>query len=566
MAISQVVNFNEAANVSIRRSKFKIPSRHLTSFNAGDLVPIYLQEVLPGDTFKMDTSMLVRSTTPLHPTMDNAYLDTFFFFVPSRLVWDNWARFNGESDKAWVQDTTYTIPQLVMEVGDAVESGSIFDYFGVCPKNGQEVSYEFKVNALPFRAYQKIWNDWFRDENLQDAIDINTGDSDDLSYDFNGCNFLMSSGNLKVCKYHDYFTSALPKPQKGADVLIPASGAAPIYTMPLNNSVYSSSVKPTFTNFKTFGEKFDPLEHPDSATGGGTALTGAVSGTSNNGNAVSVGSSGSLIQGMYDPGSSLYANLNAIDITVNNLRLAVQTQKLLERDARGGTRYTEILRSHFGIVSPDARLQRSEYLGGKHIPINMSEIAQTSASAGDNYLGNLAGYSSTASGGHDFTKSFVEHGYLIGLACVRTERTYSQGVEKLFFKKNRLDFYWPVLANIGEQPIYKRELYAGFNEGYDNAVFGYQEAWAEYRYAKNRLSGQFRVGVNGSLASWTYADYYEGVPTLSDGWIKQGKNEVDRTLTLDSSVAPQYFGDFAFNLEAYRPMPIYSIPGYMDHF
>ena len=396
MSISQVVNFNESANVSIRRSKFKIPSRHLTSFNAGDLVPIYLQEVLPGDTFKMDSSMLVRSTTPLHPTMDNAYLDIFFFFVPSRLVWDNWARFNGESDKAWVQDTTYTIPQLVMEVGDAVEPGSVLDYFGVCPKNGQEVSYEFKVNALPFRSYQKIWNDWFRDENLQDAIDINTGDTDDLSYDFNGFNFLNPDGNLRVCKYHDYFTSALPKPQKGADVLIPASGAAPIYTMPLNNTVYGSSVQPHFTNFKTFGEKFDPLTHPDSATGGGTALNGEISTTTNPKPGTTIIGSATYT-GMYDPGSSLYANLNAIDITVNNLRLAVQTQKLLEKDARGGTRYTEILRSHFGIVSPDARLQRSEYLGGKHIPINMAEIAQTSASAGDNYLGNLAGYSSTTS-------------------------------------------------------------------------------------------------------------------------------------------------------------------------
>lgn len=568
----QIVNFNEAANVQIRRSKFKMPSRHLTTLNAGELVPIYCQEVLPGDTFKMNTSMLIRSTTPLHPTMDNAFIDTFYFFVPTRLVWENWARFNGESDTAWAQDTVYSIPQVSTN-NTAIQSGSIFDHFGVFPNNGVATTVTF--NALPFRSYLKIWNDWFRDENLQDAIDIYLGDTEQNANSFNGVNLLTSSGILSSCKYHDYFTSALPKPQKGADVLIPATGAAPIYTMPLNNTVYNSAVKPYFQTFDTTldGEKYDPINAPDNLSPGqrvaGSNFVYSLGSTTPP--ALAAGTSQTnYTQGIFNPGSSLYANLNVVNITVNNLRLAVQTQKLLEKDARGGTRYTEILRSHFGIISPDARLQRSEYLGGKHTPINMAEIAQTSGTqdvtesgtATINYLGDLAGYSSTAETGHDFTKSFVEHGYIIGLATIRTQHTYSQGVEKFWFKKNRLDFYWPVLANIGEQPIYKRELYCSGVSTIDNSVFGYQEAWAEYRYKPNSLSGAFRS----DLISWTYADYYTSAPSLSSSWIKQGKVEVDRTLTLQSSIAPQYFGDFAFDLDAYRPMPIYSIPGYLDHF
>lgn len=554
-------HFSLAPQIEVRRSKFNRNSRTLTTFNVGELTPIYLDEVLPGDTFKLKTSKLVRMTTSVHPTMDNAYLDTYFFYVPTRLLWDHWEQFNGASETAWIQPKEYTIPTFTL-FNVKNEPNSLLDHLGIPTNKGEDTYNKTTRNILPVRAYMKICNDWFRDENLEDEIAYTTEDNNALwtpnhtntAYQING-KYPNENGSLfKAAKFHDYFTSALPGPQKHADVYLPISGDVALKQL----GASPATMAPFFQNFQgTLAQ--------GAITGQSQASTGVINaentgiGTSNN----------NLI--FFNPNGSL--ELQGVQVTVNQLRLLVQTQRLFERDARGGTRYNEILKAHFGVTSPDARLQRSEYLGGKQIPINMTAIAQTSATGTDTTaLGSLAGNSATSDVEDGFIKSFVEHGYIIGLAVVRTEQSYSQGIHRLWNRKDRLDFYWPVLANIGEQPILNQEIYYKPNisdkeeNNINNQIFGYQEAWAEYRYKPNMITGYFRPGILNTLDSWHYGVNLNDTPVLSKAFIEQDVQEVDRTLTITSEVAPQVIGDFYFNCECVRPMPVYSVPGALDHF
>ena len=522
--------FSEAPQANIKRSILGYKHTHKTTFSAGDLVPIFCSEVLPGDTFDINVSSLVRLSTPLHPTMDNLFLDTYFFFVPNRLVWDNWVYFMGENDKAWAQDTDSFVPPYADFGGTndfsssrigAVEDSSILNFLGI-PVFANSSKKSFKATLLDFNCYCRIFNDWFRDENLMDEVPIYKGDGlipasylssyatyilqtfGTSSYYFN-----QDGSCLKASRYHDYFSSSLQAPQKGPDVLIPAGGQV--------------LLDPNYA--------FDPLDpHAPNFVDIAGSFTGSGSVEATAGNSIHIKDSNGVLQGpmAYDPDGSLL--LDGLQITVNNLRLAIQTQKLLEADARGGSRYTELIFTHFGTRSPDARLQRSEYLGGKRTLLNMDEVIQTSESTSTSPLGNLAGRSVTATNESGFVKSFTEHGYVLGLAVVRNSRTYSQGIARRYSRFNRLDYYWPVLANIGEQAIKNKEIFIpGSSESVDpDDVFGYQEAWAEYRYTPDRVSGKFSPDASQSLISWTYADKYTTTPSLSSSWVAQGYSEVAR--------------------------------------
>lgn len=564
--------FAQAPQVDIQRSTFDRSSGHKTTFNAGKLVPIYVDEVLPGDTFEMTTSAIIRGSTPIFPVMDNANLDIYYFFVPNRLVWDHWKEFNGENTTSkWEQTVEYSIPQIAPPLSTGTEpvtgweKGTLADYMGIPTKVGPGASQtnpEWTVNHLPFRAYCLIWNEWFRDQNLQDPVLIDTGDSQTngrhLIPEGNSITFehqaaLQGANLLPVNKYFDYFTGALPEPQKGPDVLLPLGNTAPVITNQMPNKIlpqYGVTFKSDqFTevgkthnlSIKVTGEKYGQMVADNSAV---TTLE-ATRAVPNN----------------------LIADLgNATAATINELRLAFQLQKLYERDARGGTRYIEIIKSHFGVTSPDARLQRPEYLGGERIPINIDQVIQTSGTMeGTTPQGNTGAYSLTGNQGSYFKHSFVEHGYVLGLACVRTEHTYQQGLEKIWNRKNRFDFYWPALANIGEQAILNKEIYLQEVKSINEEAFGYQEAWAEYRYKPSRVSSAFRSNVTGSLDAWHYADYYEALPVLSAEWIEETYKNVDRTLAVQSTLEDQYIADFWFKCTCTRPMPIYSIPGLIDH-
>lgn len=565
--------FAQAPQVDIQRSTFDRSSGHKTTFNAGKLVPIYVDEVLPGDTFEMKTSAIIRGSTPIFPVMDNANLDIYFFFVPNRLVWDHWKEFNGENTTSkWEQTVEYSIPQMAPPLSTGTqpaagwEKGTLADYMGVPTEVGPGASQtnpEWTVNHLPFRAYCLIWNEWFRDQNLQDPVLIDKGDSqtngrhlipEGNSITFENQAALQGANLLPVNKYFDYFTGALPEPQKGPDVLLPLGQTAPVITMTEDIAQITSAN----TGMRFISESPINAQHKMAinATGNGKG----------NGVLIETSASGSPSEGKLIP-TNLYANLNeATSATINELRLAFQLQKLYERDARGGTRYIEIIKSHFGVTSPDARLQRPEYLGGERIPINIDQVIQTSGTMeGTTPQGNTGAYSLTGNQGSYFKHSFVEHGYVLGLACVRTEHTYQQGLEKIWNRKNRFDFYWPALANIGEQAILNKEIYLQASKATNEEAFGYQEAWAEYRYKPSRVSSAFRSNVTGSLDAWHYADYYDALPKLSAEWVQETYKNVDRTLAVQSTLEDQYIADFWFKCKCTRPMPIYSIPGLIDH-
>lgn len=566
--------FAQAPQVDIQRSTFDRSSGHKTTFNAGKLVPIYVDEVLPGDTFEMKTSAIIRGSTPIFPVMDNANLDIYFFFVPNRLVWDHWKEFNGENTTSkWEQTVEYSIPQMAPPLSTGTkpsagwEKGTLADYMGIPTGVGPGASQtnpEYTVNHLPFRAYCLIWNEWFRDQNLQDPVLIDKGDSqtngrhlipEGNSITFENQAALQGANLLPVNKYFDYFTGALPEPQKGPDVLLPLGQTAPVITMTEDIAGVTSAN----TEMRFISESPIRAQHKMAinATGNGKG----------NGVLIETAASGSPSEGKLIP-TNLYANLTeATSATINELRLAFQLQKLYERDARGGTRYIEIIKSHFGVTSPDARLQRPEYLGGERIPINIDQVIQTSGTMeGTTPQGNTGAYSLTGNQGSYFKHSFVEHGYVLGLACVRTEHTYQQGLEKIWNRKNRFDFYWPALANIGEQAILNKEIYLQDSKAMNEEAFGYQEAWAEYRYKPSRVSSAFRSNIaNGSLDAWHYADYYEAMPKLSAEWVQETYKNVDRTLAVQSTLEDQYIADFWFKCKCTRPMPIYSIPGLIDH-
>lgn len=553
-------------NIDIQRSSFTRPHSVKTSFNVGDIVPFYLdQDVLPGDTFQLDTSKVVRMQTLLTPIMDNIYLDTYYFFVPNRLVWKHWKEFMGENTQsAWLPEVEYTVPQLKSPDTTGFAVGTIADYLGV-PTGVPNLS----MSALPFRAYALIMNEWFRDENLTDPLVI--PDDETTVTGVNTGNYItdVAKGGLpfKAAKLHDYFTSALPAPQKGPSVEIPVADVGNLPVVPLTDFVNNSDVGSSLRwSYQNGGSPYD--------------------GSANNTVRIGIGNYNGVIDTNYSGGTQSYSgngsiypsNLWALQdgsaaaTTINQLRTAFQIQRYYERLARGGSRYIEMIKSFFNVTSPDARLQRPEYLGGNRIPININQVIQSSET-GSTPLGDTAAFSLTTDRHSDFTRSFTEHGIIIGLMVARYDHTYQQGLERGWSRKTRFDYYWPVFAHLGEQGIRNKEIYAqddsiqGQVEDSENEeIFGYQEAWAEYRYKPSHVTGEMRSSYAQSLDVWHLADDYSQLPALSDEWIREDKTTVDRVLAVTSSVSNQLFADIFIKDKVTRPMPMYSIPGLIDHF
>lgn len=524
-------NFASIPRADIQRSSFNMSRSYKTTLDAGKLIPVFIEEVVPGDTFNLKLTSLARMATPIVPLMDNIYFDTFFFFVPNRLVWNNFEKFMGEREDP-DDSIDYLIPSITPP--ENVEAESVMDYFGwpigVKPRN---------KSVLPLRALCLIWNEWFRDENLQDSIKIIKDDSSGIyqSAPF-GLDFWKAGSCLPRGKRHDYFTSALPWPQKGESVDIPLGTSAPVVGR--SNLFWSRDSSPTVRN-RLFVDgnhgKSVMISGADPAAGSGNDYLSYLGG--------------------------LEVDLtNATAATINTLRQAFSVQRLLERDARGGTRYTEIIRSHFNVVSPDARLQRPEYLGGSSTPFNINPIAQTSSSDDTTPQGNLSAFGLMGNTGHAFTRSFVEHGYIIGLACIRADLNYQQGINRLWSRRTRYDFYWPTLAHLGEQAVFNDEIYCQGTDQ-DEEVFGYQERYGEMRYGTNLVTGKFRSQYAQPLDSWHLAQKFDSLPALSSDFIIENP-PIDRVIAVPSE--PQFLLDCYFSISAVRPMPLYGVPGLIDHF
>lgn len=529
-------HFTQVPHAEIRRSSFKRPFSLLTTLNEGDLVPIYVDEVLPADTFKIDLNSLVRMSTPLYPVMDNCDIDYYMFFVPARLLWEHFENLMGQNDSSfWAENVEYTTPVTTAPAGGWA-NGTIADYFGI--PTGIE---NLKVNSLPFRAYAKIWNEWFRDENLQQPVTMSKTDATTAGSNAGNKLTDAEAGGLplKVAKHKDYFTSCLPSPQKGEAVQLPLTGNAPVklYKAGTNNVLDTNSGKIWLT-----------------------AGQGGLPAIYNEGNEARVDGADEQING-----SKLTAGLKAdlghvTAATINELRNAIAVQHILERDARTGTRYKEYLKGAWGVTSPDARLDRSEYIGGCRVPININQVVQTSSTNETSPQGNTGAYSMTTNSQHMCTYSATEHGFVIGLACVRVQHSYQYGLRRMWTRSTRFSYYDPMLANLGEQAVLNQEIYAQGNEK-DEEVFGYQEAWADYKYRTNEVTCEMRSNFEQTLDAWHYADKYTSLPTLSDTWIKEGKENIDRTIAVQSANSHQFICNFYFNQTWTRAMPVYNIPG-----
>jgi hypothetical protein len=532
-----------------RLNKFYQPHGLHTTFDSGKLIPIYLKEVLPNDVRKLKWSSVVRLLTPKFPTMDNAKLDTFFFYVRNRDVWDHWQEFCGYSKTAWTPNVEYKVPQIFLPLssGGPIKRvvGDLADYLGIPVYNGI-LPNDIHVNALPFRAVCKIWNDYFRDENYQDELYFPTDETPVHYSTYDSSQSIVSQvykGSVcpPVNRYGDYFSLSLPSPQKGDAVKLPLGDYAPVITGSKSDAGANMLISCT---------------QPGGVAGPYLAPVGHANGDVSSSFALAVGSGV-----VTDAVNKIYlrADLSgASSASVNAIRLAFQTQKFLEQSARGGTRYVELLQSMFGVTCPDIMLNRAEFLGGKSFPLSLTPVTNLA-----NDLGNVGGVSSTVSGDYAFKKHFTEHGFIIGFACVRTDRSYSQGVNRLWFRDDRTDFYYPVFSHIGEQPVLERELFVN-GTSTDTDVFGYQEAWSEYRFSFNECSGYMRSGIDKSLNVWTYTDDYEGPPFHNSAWLTYQKEIIDRTIINPNE--HQFIADFYFDDTLYSVVSKNSAPGLIDHY